>query len=68
MQWHADNSMAGGGGRIRATPAEWRLQEAYMRELGRAIAAGWRRFDTFVAASATAKVELEQQSFLVDQR
>jgi hypothetical protein len=69
MQWHADNSMAGGWWTYsRYARKQWRLQEAYMRELGRAIAARMAAFpDTFVAASGDGEVELSnERSFLVD--
>jgi hypothetical protein len=60
MQWHADNSLAAGWWtHSRYARKQRRIQEAYLRELGRAIAERMALYpETFVAASGDGEVEL----------
>jgi hypothetical protein len=68
-QWHADNSLAAGWAtHSRYARGQRRLKEAYLRELGRAVAARMAADpDTFVAAGGDGEVELSYaRSVLVD--
>jgi hypothetical protein len=60
MQWYADNSLAAGWvSHSQYARKLRRVQEAYMRELGRIVAARMRLYpDTFVAASGDGEIEL----------
>jgi len=60
MQWHSDNSLAPGWATLsRYARVQQARQEAFLRELGRQIAARMMADpDTFVAASGDGEVEL----------
>ncbi len=69
MQWHADNSMAAGWwSHSQYARMQRRVQEAYLRELGRVVASRMAANPaTFVAASGDGEVELSyDRSVLVD--
>jgi hypothetical protein len=60
MQWYADNTLAGGWWtHSRYARKQRRVQEAYLREIGRVVANRMATYpDTLVAASGDGEVEL----------
>jgi Bacterial Ig domain len=60
MQWYSDNALAGGWwSHSRYARKQLRVQEAYMRELGKILADRMARYpETLIAASGDGEVEL----------
>jgi hypothetical protein len=68
MQWHADNTLAAGWSTFsRYARKQERLQEAFVRELGRVLANRMFRYpDIIVAASGDGEIELSGEHATVD--